>query len=357
MQDNTKKKKRRVIILDYDTFMQLETPYAKALYVALRAHADQNGQCFPSIKTLANESGMGTVKANDTLGKLEKAGILIKEQRYLENGGQTSNLYTICDRLVIESPKPKPKPKPQEPQESKKTNVVPDDVPEFNSLINADQRKEASQVNQADQSKYTQDTSKIDISNLQLHDNTEFGDSQAKKVAAQTKYDTEEIKKKYDYTALIAGNPSKQESIDICMDIITTTVNSKKDTIRIQKEEIQREKVAEQLLKLTKEDILWAIKRFEQQPNQIHSPKAYLLTLLYDAHNQRILACQNRQAVAAAAAAPPQQTKPSQAVARGTQAFQNFTERKDNNYTGKIMDKLKSDLKKFQENQEAVEKK
>lgn len=39
------------------------------------------------------------------------------------------------------------------------------------------------------------------------------------------------------------------------------------------------------------------------------------------------------------------------AVARGTQVFQNFTERQDNNYTDKIMDKLKSDLKEFQENQ------
>jgi hypothetical protein len=52
------------------------------------------------------------------------------------------------------------------------------------------------------------------------------------------------------------------------------------------------------------------------------------------------------------ASKPPQEgNQKSQAVARGTQAFQNFTERKNNNYTGKIMDKLKSDLKEFQENQ------
>lgn len=58
------------------------------------------------------------------------------------------------------------------------------------------------------------------------------------------------------------------------------------------------------------------------------------------------------------ASKPPQEgNQQSQAVARGTQAFQNFTERKNNNYTSKIMDKLKSDLKEFQENQEAVEKK
>ena len=50
------------------------------------------------------------------------------------------------------------------------------------------------------------------------------------------------------------------------------------------------------------------------------------------------------------ASKPPQEgNQQSQAVARGTQAFQNFTERKNNNYTSKIMDKLKSDLKEFQE--------
>ena len=54
------------------------------------------------------------------------------------------------------------------------------------------------------------------------------------------------------------------------------------------------------------------------------------------------------------ASKPPQEeNQQSQAVARGTQAFKNFTERKNNNYTGKIMDKLKSDLKEFQENQES----
>ncbi len=54
---------------------------------------------------------------------------------------------------------------------------------------------------------------------------------------------------------------------------------------------------------------------------------------------------------------PPQEGKQqTHAVASGTQAFQNFTERQ-NNYTDKIMDKLKSDLKEFQENQEAVKKK
>lgn len=345
MQNNTKKKKRRVIILDYDTYMQLETPYAKALYVALRAHADENAQCFPSIKTLASESGMGTVKANEMLGKLEKAGILIKEQRYLENGGQTSNLYTIRDKLVINSESKKSK--PQESQAPKKPNIVPDEVPEFNSLTSADQRKRVPEADQADQSGSTQDTqSTDDITYSQLHDNTDFGDSQAEnrteKVAMQTKRSTDELKKQYDYAAMISENLSKQENIDICMDIISTTVNSKKKNIRIQKEEIPKEKVTDRLLKLTKDDILWVIGKYEQQPTTIHYPKAYLLTLLYDAKNQRILDRQNQLAVAAAAAAPQEQKpKSGEWKASGTRAFEfdgiDDSTRTKNDYMAKVL--------------------
>ena len=51
---------------------------------------------------------------------------------------------------------------------------------------------------------------------------------------------------------MVAENPSKQEYIDICMDILATTINSKKKTIRIQKEDIPKEKVVDKLLKLAK---------------------------------------------------------------------------------------------------------
>lgn len=338
--------KKPYVILYWDILSKLDNPYELSVYVYLRKHADHTtGTCFPSIATLEKETKISEKKIRLILKDLKEKKLITIQNRTLGNGGKASNIYRL---LEFENEEVQASLQESQDEEAPKQLSVG--------------RKRVSGMDQADQSESKQDTQlKSNITNLRLHDNTKNEASQAEnrteKVVVQTKHSTDELKKQYDYATMIFENPSKQEHIDICMDIITTTVNSKKDTIRIQKEEIQREKVAEQLLKLTKEDILWAIKRFEQQPNQIHSPKAYLLTLLYDAHNQRILACQNRQAVAAAAAAPPQQTKPSQAVARGTQAFQNFTERKDNNYTSKIMDKLKSDLKEFQENQEAVEKK
>lgn len=322
----------------WETLNKLNGPYELAVYLYLKKHADNiTGTCFPSIATLEKETQISEKKIRLILKDLKDKKLITIQNRVLENGGKTSNVYKLLEFDEIQA-------NPSQPEEQ-------------NNKESSQNRKRVSGKDNADQSESKQDTqSKNDITNLQEHDNTKNeasqGENQTEKVAVQTKYSMDELKKQYDYATMIAEKPEKQANIDICIDIIATTINNKKDTIRIQKEEIQREKVAEQLLKLTKEDILWAIKRFEQQPNQIHSPKAYLLTLLYDAHNQRILDLQNQKSVAAAAAAPPKAQQ--KAVARGTQAFQNFTERKNNNYTSKIMDKLKSDLKEFQE---AVEKK
>ena len=333
--------KKPYVILYWDILSKLDNPYELSVYVYLRKHADHTtGTCFPSIATLEKETKISEKKIRLILKDLKEKKLITIQNRTLGNGGKTSNYYRL---LEFENEEVQASLQESQDEEAPKQLSVG--------------RKRVSGMDQADQSESKQDTQlKSNITNLRLHDNTKNEASQAEnrreKVAVQTKYSTEEIKKKYNYTDMISENPSKQENIDICIDIIATTINNKKDTIRIQKEEIQREKVAEQLLKLTKEDILWAIKRFEQQPNQIHSPKAYLLTLLYDAKSQRALDLQNQKSVAAAAAAPPKAQQ--KAVARGTQAFQNFTERKNNNYTSKIMDKLKSDLKEFQE---AVEKK
>lgn len=333
--------KKPYVILYWDILSKLDNPYELSVYVYLRKHADHTtGTCFPSIATLEKETKISEKKIRLILKDLKEKKLITIQNRTLGNGGKTSNIYRL---LEFENEEVQASLQESQDEEAPKQLSVG--------------RKRVSGMDQADQSESKQDTQlKSNITNLRLHDNTKNEASQAEnrreKVAVQTKYSTEEIKKKYNYTDMISENPSKQENIDICIDIIATTINNKKDTIRIQKEEIQREKVAEQLLKLTKEDILWAIKRFEQQPNQIHSPKAYLLTLLYDAKSQRALDLQNQKSVAAAAAAPPKAQQ--KAVARGTQAFQNFTGRKNNNYTSKIMDKLKSDLKEFQE---AVEKK
>lgn len=309
------------------TIHSLDTIYQKMMYVMLRQYINDKNQCFPSVKTLAEECSMSVAKATEVLKELEEKKIITKTSRYLESGGQTSNIYTIHDHVKVKPKQTKPKP-------------INDSVPEFEALT-AKQKKEVSAADQADQSKKSTGDTSNDITTLRLHNNTLLGDSQdesqIENIAVQTQYREEFLKNQYEYQVMIAEFPAKKENIDICINIISTTVNSKKKNIRIQKEEISKEKVTDRLLKLTKDDILWVIDKFAQQPNTIHSPQAYLRTLLYDAKNQRILDRQNRQAVAAAAAAPPQK-QPSRGVAKGTEQFRNFTERKNNKYMEKILE-------------------
>lgn len=305
--------KNPFVMIYWETLNKLNGPYELAVYLYLKKHADNiTGTCFPSIATLEKETQISEKKIRLILKDLKDKKLITIQNRVLENGGKTSNVYKLLEFDEIQA-------NPSQPEEQTSQN-----------------RKRVSGKDNADQSESKQDTqSKNDITNLQEHDNTKNEASQAENRVAQTKYNADEIKKKCDYATMVAENPSKQEYIDICMDILATTINSKKKTIRIQKEDIPKEKVVDKLLKLAKEDILWVIAKFEQQPNQIHSPKAYLLTLLYDAKNQRLLDLQNQKSVAAAAAAPQPQTP--KAVAKGTETFRNFTERKNNNYMEKIL--------------------
>ncbi|MDK2933174.1 MAG: hypothetical protein PWP27_984 [Clostridiales bacterium] len=58
--------------------------------------ANQELTCFPAIKTIASDCNMSKRTVQRALKDLLEAGMIIKESRYRENGGQSSNLYTIC---------------------------------------------------------------------------------------------------------------------------------------------------------------------------------------------------------------------------------------------------------------------
>ena len=78
-------------ILDYAADIKA---YGIALYSVLCAHADKNGQCFPSISTLAKKGGMGTTKVREARDLLVKHKIIRYVERK-EKGRPTSHLYTM----------------------------------------------------------------------------------------------------------------------------------------------------------------------------------------------------------------------------------------------------------------------
>lgn len=74
-------------------------PRARLVLQCLIYHANKDGFCFPSIKTIASECGYGLSTIKRALNDLCEAGYIEKTARFDErkNGGQTSNLYALSE--------------------------------------------------------------------------------------------------------------------------------------------------------------------------------------------------------------------------------------------------------------------
>lgn len=68
---------------------------ARAVYMYLKDRAGRKGQCWPGIKTIAAELRLSRSTVKRALDDLCRAGLVIKESRWRENGSLTSNLYRL----------------------------------------------------------------------------------------------------------------------------------------------------------------------------------------------------------------------------------------------------------------------
>ena len=68
---------------------------ARAVLIALADYADEAGAAWPSISTLAEDSGFSRTTVKDALRTLRENGIITIEARTDEAGDPTSNLYLL----------------------------------------------------------------------------------------------------------------------------------------------------------------------------------------------------------------------------------------------------------------------
>lgn len=68
---------------------------AKQVMFYLINRANAEGTCFPSVKTIASDCGVTERTIQRTMKILMEEGFVAKEERYRDNGGQTSNLYKL----------------------------------------------------------------------------------------------------------------------------------------------------------------------------------------------------------------------------------------------------------------------
>lgn len=68
---------------------------AVAVYRYLKDRVNRDSTCYPAIGTIAKDLKLSRRTVQRAIADLEKTGRLVKEQRWRENGGRSSLLFTV----------------------------------------------------------------------------------------------------------------------------------------------------------------------------------------------------------------------------------------------------------------------
>ena len=215
---------QRPFILVYQDFLEsdlLDNYYQKLVYIYLKKFADSNNQCFPSIKRLSSLTKIGTTKVKQTLAELEEKGVISKVNRNRSDGGRTSNLYTLYDFAEI-----------WKVGSSEDVAAVAEEVSEAKMIATLKARgytvikEKEPDTSQADQSN--------DVSSTQLNQfdivNTTPNSSESQ---AKERYTLTEIRLFYENEIMRTAHPYQQQELDSVINILHSTLNTTKATIRI----------------------------------------------------------------------------------------------------------------------------
>ena len=80
----------------YESVYAEELPHrAVTVFIYLKDRANKDGTCYPAIGTIAKDLKLSRRTVQRAIADLEQTGHLVKEQRWRENGGRSSLLFTV----------------------------------------------------------------------------------------------------------------------------------------------------------------------------------------------------------------------------------------------------------------------
>lgn len=135
------------------------------------------------------------------------------------------------------------------------------------------------------------DLNKTEYSDTEYNNTSPISPSEEKKVkdtliSKKEDMEAEEItkilKQNIGYSFLVEEQPQEKEKIDLVIDLVAETIQSKTD-IRINQKMTAYETVKEQFLSLQKEHISYVLLVLDENKRKITNLRAYLLSLLYNA--------------------------------------------------------------------------
>ena len=79
------------------TFLyKMDLPHrAVAVYTYLYDRANKNGECFPSVNTIAGDIKLSPATVRRAIKDLKEVGLIETKQRYRDKGGKSSLLFKL----------------------------------------------------------------------------------------------------------------------------------------------------------------------------------------------------------------------------------------------------------------------
>lgn len=81
---------------DFTKLYRMDLPHrAISVYIYLADRANKDGICWPSIPTISRDLKLSASTTRRAIRDLRKAGLVETEQRYRENGGNSTLSYML----------------------------------------------------------------------------------------------------------------------------------------------------------------------------------------------------------------------------------------------------------------------
>ena len=317
LSQNISKEKRSFTVI-YNDFLDYEGLNSKEKIITMLlmryGATREKSTAFPSVSTLAKKSGMSERSVQYVLKKLVKKNILTRKARFKTNGGQSSNVYIIKDNPFLWD---------ATNLEKMQETITEDEISKIIELMNYlgySVKKETS-LEKIGKKKASSDdvaapkedeTLSQNISNFINKDtlfNRKSQEPNEKKVEnfvtnckkGSDTYSMDWLKGHLGYSSICANEAILHDgrlgpdAVDATFAVLCDVVNSKAKWISVGKEAKITTIVINKLLKLSEDDIVYALQRYASYPYQIHDYKKLILRNLYYAKEERVFSKINQQ--------------------------------------------------------------
>lgn len=277
---------QRKFTIVYNDFLEsdLLDKHEKLIYIAIKRFADNDTlKAFPSLKTLHKITGISIRWIKKSIEHMEQLGVISVEHREDDEKGHQSNLYTLYDYAEIWN------------VGSSENDVaaVADEISEAKLVAELKARGytviKEKEPDKTEPTKVTVEPStklnQFDIVNTTIN---------SEKSQELERYTIDQIRQIFDYDILVNDKPLWQKDIDSVFSILHTALNTTKETIRVDREDMPTKVVIDKLKKLDYSEIMYCIEKYNEQTDRIKNPTAYMLTLLYNAKEQMNLDISNQ---------------------------------------------------------------